>query len=253
MNSALLILIAVTSWANAGSRAGGDAGNGGSVVVCSPSALNSLNGMYSVDYVLTMPEAIADDRQLYVPRNWEDSAARIWKILAEKAPYLLESFDDFRESYRNRGNLVSGRIWESAPYGVTTILEQGAVALVPNNCLDRGHFQSVQAIVRQYSDYTGSKLIVYKYVPAVLDGLEVQDPLQLSFLLVHEWLWDLSDNPDRNRRLNRFFHSRGIETMSVVEFDHTLNVLGLPVTMLRRRCSANLYSPLEIRDWCGKK
>ncbi|MES3037838.1 MAG: hypothetical protein V4736_08025, partial [Bdellovibrionota bacterium] len=64
-------------------------------------------------------------------------------------------------------------------------------------------------------------------VPELLKKLENQGPLQMSFLIVHEWLWKFTSNPDSNRRLNYLLHSSVLEKWSTTEWENTLNLLGI--------------------------
>ena len=124
--------------------------------------------------------------------------------------------------------------------------DQKIVTLIPTNCRQNGKVQIVQAVIRQESKFTGRPPgdLVYRFVPAVLDELESKAPMQLSFLLVHEWLWDVSKNVDRNRRINRFLHSEALEHLSAEAVQAQLAGLGL--TAGSRNPEPENYVPPEF-------
>ena len=107
-------------------------------------------------------------------------------------------------------------VWEPTDYQLTEINDEDLPLAIeiPVNCRENGKLQLVQAVIRQNPTFTGSKLIVYKYMPKIFEKLENEKPLQLSFLLIHEFLWSISDNVDRNRRINWFFHSADFQKLS---------------------------------------
>ncbi len=215
---------------------GGHVGNGGNALQCHPSPANHLDGIYSLDYVLTLDSATGDDG-LSPVADWSSSAVRLQRLLEEKVPGLAPSFADFVRQLYNRDygqNSVwspQTRVWEPAPFGLVKLDDQELVSLLPENCSENGTFKIIQAVVRQRPGSSGApdSTVVYRYFPQVLDQLNRQSPLQLSFVLVHEWLWDVSRNVDRNRRVNRFLHSRDFEQMSASQANAVLRGMGLVV------------------------
>lgn len=208
--------------------AGWYVGNGGDAIECFPGTDNNLNGIYSLDYILTLQDPKGDDGMASV-KSWQASSDRLLKILTEKVPTLSASFRDFSRLLYNK-DFSKPRVWEPAPFGLVKLDDQRIASVLPSNCrAANGEFQIMQAVIRLFEDFAGTNRghYVYKYFPEVLKRLEEQSPLQLSFLLVHEWLWDVSHNVDRNRRVNRFLHSREIETMSADQVVGTLKGMGV--------------------------
>lgn len=180
-------------------------GNGGDSIECRKDAGNPFDGTYSLDYILTYRTA-NDNADIVPAPSWQASLERIKLLFQDKLPELSESFEDFTRNILNADPSQS-RIWEEAPWGLVDLKDEATISLVPESCKQDGKVRVVQAVIRQKPEATPrpKRTIIYKYVPEVFKKLAAQSPLQLSFLLVHEWLWDVSKNVDRNRRLNRFF------------------------------------------------
>ncbi|HEY8269762.1 MAG TPA: hypothetical protein VIG33_02660, partial [Pseudobdellovibrionaceae bacterium] len=159
-----------------------------------------------------------------------NSSERILKILQDKAPTLAPYFKDFRDLVFNT-DYSKTKVWESTPFGLVELDDQNITSLIPENCKKEGKTQLIQAVIREFQSFSGADIghIIYKFDPKIVDSLDKKSPLQLSFLMVHEWLWDLSQNVDRNRRINRFLHSREIESMSSEKVIKTLQGMGLTI------------------------
>ena len=175
--------------------------NGGDAVVCRPAPqMNQLNGYYSLDFMALFRA----DFPPVQTRSVADSLHRIEKILFEKLPELAPSFSEFIGTLFNETQYFQPRIWEKAAYGLVDLKDENFVSIVPANCQQNGRLMIVQAVIRQDPSALGlpKDKVLYRYVPEVIQYLIRTNPLQLSFLLVHEWLWDFSDNVERNRRIN---------------------------------------------------
>ncbi|MEQ1877008.1 MAG: hypothetical protein ABL958_10210 [Bdellovibrionia bacterium] len=230
MRTFLSVLVACVLFAASAGPAseGGLVGNGGDVVECKPTTTNPLNGLYSLDYLLTYQGSNQNADVVQVP-NLRASVMRLRALFATKVPELLPTFDSFTQYYRNTTNKNAPRFWEEAPFGLVDLKDEKMLALVPENCREGNVLKISQAIIRQPSSSSGAApgTIIYKFVPKVVEGLEQRWPLQLSFLYVHEWLWDVSQNVDRNRRLNRYFHSKEFENHSPQDARAIITRLGL--------------------------
>ncbi|MGZ3809219.1 MAG: hypothetical protein ACXVCE_14125, partial [Bacteriovorax sp.] len=163
-------------------------------------------------------------------KTLDASITRIRQNLEEKLPELIESFDEFMKLVRNE-DVSLPRFWEEAPFGLVDIKDEEIINLVPMNCRQDGQVKIVQTIIRLNPAKVGTEKykLIYKYVPHLFQDLYTADPLQLSFLLVHEWLWDLSHNVEKNRRLNRVFHSKELETLNREQLRIKLTTLGLEI------------------------
>ena len=207
---------------------GNDMGNGGDFVLCEPSPENKLSGYYALDYVLTKDIALFTIAEV---NDLEASMLRIHQGL-KKIPHLARSFRRFWESYRDKAISRRG-IWEGAELELVDIKDEAIVSpvIIPDNC--RGPRATAdtlklkQAVIRMFRRISGSPASVYVYDKELVESVETSKPLQMSFLLVHEWLWSHSQNVNRNRRVNHFFHSVQFPLLSEAELIETLTAMGL--------------------------
>lgn len=227
----VILTCAYFGYLNSGHAVGGGVGNdGGDGVVCAPSKANPLNGTYALDYLVfaqaSVPAPVA-------ATSYRDSLFRIRQNIARKVPELAASFDQFTTDILNT-DVTRPNVWEPAPYALIELDDQalGLTVRIPDNCRKNGNLAIVQAVVRQRPRTSSTGRIIFKYMPTVFTALEKQDPLQLSFLLVHEWLWSFPGSVDRNRRLNWYFHSPEFDSASRVEVLTKLKAIGLdPVSL----------------------
>ncbi|MGZ5280578.1 MAG: hypothetical protein ACXWC9_11570, partial [Pseudobdellovibrionaceae bacterium] len=224
---------------------GQEVGNGGDGVFCQSTVGTSFSGFYSLDYLLTYKSA--NQNSDIVPiTSIHQSLVRIQSRLEKVFPEFSESFNEFVGLIGNR-TYKYRRAWEESPFGLIDLKDEKMIAQVPANCRKGDHIQIQQAIVRQAPIFSGDEkrkeLIIYKFVPSLLQGLEKTSPVQLSFLYIHEWLWDISHDVDLNRRINRFLHSTDFETMSREDTRDRLVSLGLRIP---RETAAKEFN----FDWC---
>lgn len=241
MKTLTLILISLFSLNTFGGGGSGDIGSGGDLIRCSPTSENDLNGLYSLDYI------VAPAKDYARIKTWQESMKRIRKILADKLPELTDSFSTFHDDIFNT-ELKRDHIWEPTPYALIELSDENLdlAVKIPDNCRNNKNVLLIQAVIRQSKSYSGTDTIVFKYMQKALD--EVTDPLQLSFLFVHEWLWSLSDNVDRNRRINALLHSRTIEDMDEFDLRFTLERLGFvfPKSTRNRRAFKKVIDEIEF-------
>ncbi|MCC7405643.1 MAG: hypothetical protein IT288_14685 [Bdellovibrionales bacterium] len=214
-------------------QAGTDVGSGGDLVKCVPYSGNDLFGLYSLDYLVFARESGA--KQPLPVKSWEESIFNIRRMFIDKLPELLPVFDEFTNNILNEDQ-SRRQIWEPTDYALVELDDEKLPISVkiPVNCRDNGKVQLVQAVIRQNPGFTGSPLIVYKYMPKIFEKMASERPLQLSFLLVHEFLWSISDNVDRNRRINWFLHSQELPSLSRIEIIDRLLGMGLDVQTVPR-------------------
>ncbi len=218
--AALALLLA----AEAHAVKGNGVGNGGDAVLCRKSAGSVFDGYYSLDFLAqydptSLPVAMA---------TLDASLDRIERGLKAKLPALLLSFQEFRLTLFNDRNMTLERIWERAPFGLVDLKDEELVTLLPANCVSGDKAQISQAVIRQPPSVSGLPpgKILYRFVPTVVDQLAQSNPVQLSFLLVHEWLWDFSSNVARNRRINYWLHSDRLDLWSQNEWAQNLQGIG---------------------------
>ena len=217
MRITLIILFLI---ARSVAHGGQDAGNGGNLIVCVPSQANQFQGNYSLDFLLT-----AETQEPVQVSTIDGSLDRIATLLKAKVPELYRSFRAFRDDLFNT-SYSKLHVWEKAPFGLTRLDDQNIIVRLPPNCVKGDEPHLVQAIVRLNPDFSGSETQIFKYMPMAIDSIKDR-PLQLSFLLIHEWLWELSKNVDRNRRINAYFHSVAFDQHTAVEVLSELRGMGL--------------------------
>ncbi|MGE0171690.1 MAG: hypothetical protein AB7T49_02855 [Oligoflexales bacterium] len=212
---------------------GFDIGRGGDVVYCKDSEANELRGYYTLDFVA----ARTPNNSMIVPGgNWQGSRTRLLALLQERDSHLYRSFKTFLHYYDRRGDLTLSRRWE----GISNITdhEGGLVDIrdehldenqLPENCVIQiGQTKNViQAVIRKVNLDTCT--IYYTYDKDLFLALETARPLQFSFLMVHEWLRDLTDDPATIRAVNMFLHSAQLEGTNGHDFREVLHDLGLRI------------------------
>ena len=205
-------------------------GDGGDAVICkadtSPGSNTPTDGFYALDYLGTLGLQFGANVE---PATWQESAARIQSILDRVSPTLSSSFRAYVEDIKNATDYTRRFVWEEAPYGLIKIDDQNIVALVPDNCQVHSTVELIPAVVHQNDQISGRPpgMQLYAYVPSVLKELERTSALQLSYLYVHEWLWNHSSNVGRNRRINRFLHSVAPSALSDAAIREQLTGMGL--------------------------
>lgn len=242
MRVILLTLLVSLPFSQGRAADGGRAGNGFAVHCTRDDKVGLSEGYYSLDYLATVGLG-----QSAAVSNWEKSAQRIGKIVQRILPKAVaESYADFVANVLNT-DYSKSRVWEKSPFGVLDLSKaqslftghpgqlrsnlRSLVSNLPKACTGVKGVEFVPAVVFLDHHFTGRPdgTLVYKYVPKVIEDLENSSPLQLSYLYIHEWLWDISDSEDRNRRINHFLHSEAIETLSDVQIVQQLKGMGLTI------------------------
>lgn len=204
---------------------GGLVGNGGDTVVCRKDPSNTFEGYYSLDYLLTY-QHFNNNSDIVPVTTWAVSQKRILKILRADSE-LSYSFSDFSKRMLNHTDIKS-RIWKEAAFGLVDLRDEQIVRQLPVNCRDKkpgnqGGIEIIQTVIRQRRP----DLIVYEYDPQILRDLSLRTPLQYSFLMIHEWLWDYTDDVRVLRDVNRYLHSKAAETRNPNDVRTDLVRLGL--------------------------
>lgn len=223
---------------------GGTVENGGDVLMCQrpdnpnapivgPMPKNWWERFeyFSRDYIAALMDGY-ELNDFDQPRNWNESQARINKILAEVSPKLRASFEEFVEStnqieLKNK-NLRGERNWIKGT-NFPFISRDGE--RIPNNCLFYRQMGNTLIGFRGYARSVirtkNNKGIEYKYDVETMQRLLHNSSLQFSFILVHEWLWDHVKKLSKNQRINAFLHSREIDRMTPKEIRRKFKFLGL--------------------------
>jgi hypothetical protein len=186
---------------------GGEVENGGDSVFCNVGGENNLVGYFSLDYLLTY--RLRNNNADVVDRSWEASQARISGLLREKFPALGHSFDEF-VSLVFSTDTAKERLWNEASFGLEDISDERILRKLPPNCLRRnsaGTPEVLQSVIR----VSRPESTVFEYDYEILEELQRNAPLQFSFLMVHEWLWDFTSDVNIIRDVNRLIHSNQLE------------------------------------------
>jgi hypothetical protein len=190
--------------------AGGEVENGGDSVFCDVSGDNQLVGYFSLDYLLTYRSR--NDNADVIDRSWEESRDRISRQLHAKLPALGRSFDQFVALLFSTDSLKE-RIWHEASFGLEDISDERILRKLPPNCYKKnaaGIPEVIQSVIR----VRRPEAVIYEFDPDILADLEQNSPLQFSFLVVHEWLWDFTGDVQVIRDVNRLLHSSQLEAFA---------------------------------------
>lgn len=232
-------------------------GNGGDVVYCSPDINSQFSGYYSYDYLATynLGNGNAD---LVGIKNIEESMARISQVLGLILPERQIEFDEF---VRNSSNFTDRRVshlWLARPGELIDVPNLPHLRKLPKNC-----DEIYQAVIR----YELGDQIVYEYNPELLKALSTR-PIQLSFLMVHEFLWEVypelatDANASQSRfELTRFLHSQAALDWTPKEtWEYVSSLHAIPVGELFKYhlTWGDKYNPpsavdyfCEGEDWVG--
>jgi hypothetical protein len=202
------------------STSGGDVGNGGDSVFCNPVAGNPYRGYYALDYLVNKingMEFANDFEKVVGPNDRPDKNFLRIIEAAKEYPVLVQELKEFLKlSYSNK--YLQRYIWKKAPFGVVEIADEQLRLQIPPNCLSPNK-NVIQTIFRvskpwemvwlgedRHNHTVYSRGAEFTYSNEVMSQMS---SLQLSFLLFHEWLWNLTDDPEMIRDLNAIFHSTG--------------------------------------------
>ena len=193
-------------------------GNGGDLVQCHPDgwlfAYPFYNGWYMLDYA----EFIADPGTYYRKETFIEVLQGIRQKLESHSLQLLKHFDQFVAQIPflmvvTPADFDTGSIsrqWLKVRRN-TVIHDEGEIHISPS-CRLGDNEQKIrrhQIVVREPKYSIEGKLVevVYKYDERLLTRL-YNKPLQLSMLIVHEWLWDYfyREESGKLRATNRVLH-----------------------------------------------
>lgn len=205
---------------------------GGDAVRCIASTENSLKGTYSLDYLLTKSSATSAD--IAPASTVGASLARIQAILERKLPKLGLSLKNYNAVIDNYTDFTRSRVWIASD-SLVNIGDEDLLVTGPVNCQksDRsGKLDLVQAVSRIQD--LNTHFVRYYFDQSVVTELERAGPVQLSFLYVHEWLWDfyLPERVNNSRLVNRLLHSKQLDSLSAHDLWVSLRNLGVPETAM---------------------
>lgn len=158
-------------------------------------------------------------------KNLNQSLARISELLNKKLPKLAKSFDTFVSDLQNHNSNSVKYKWVASDFLEEINDEHFYDDPLPTQCRKSlsGIIEVSQAVVRKQ---LSPELVLFEYDQEVLNYLA---PLQLSFVFVHEWLWDISSSVEKNRKINFFLHSAQFSQMSPENATEYLKKLSVPL------------------------
>lgn len=218
---------------------GGYVGNGGDIVICTPSSANDFAGSYSLDFIATYQPSTdaallaasrtppnytkfdaAKMNDLSLPGNawWMDTYARLFRVSRQ----LAYQYRQFVETIYV-GGMNNGIFWNDAAFGLVDLADEALIRRVPSNCTlpSTSGPKLYQAVVRQKL----GKVLQFAYDKKLVQGLN--SDLQFSYLMLHEFLWSHTGDVETIRFLNRLVHSNQIASMTIENFYQLIHSLGL--------------------------
>ncbi|MBC7465865.1 MAG: hypothetical protein H7256_07720 [Bdellovibrio sp.] len=193
-------------------------GNGGDIIRCP-----ILESYLSLDFVLvsTSKSKVAN------VESKEESFNRIGNILEKNIPELAGSYRNFTKLIFNENDLSQYYIWNQVS-NLPDIQDEEFLN-IPGVCglPSYGPADMHQAVIREFVRTALYPLgqVTFSYDPQAIALLK-NDPLQLSFLFTHEWLWNIALDAKANRAINYFLHSKEIDKLSVSEVRSRLKAFG---------------------------
>jgi hypothetical protein len=214
----LLFTLLIAGAAHA-DRGGVEVGNGGNAVQC-----NGKDTFASLDYIAAR-DGMGEDYDLSESLWTDESLQRIGALIAAKLPTLSRSYQEFVHQ------LVSNDkdqhyLW--IPDQNLEEVDQDAPRFaIFHYCMaDFGSVLLTQVVVRTVQSSPQGKQIVFRYNQGVLHDLS---PKHRSFLLVHEWLWNFTDDIATNRNIDWLLHSVWFEKASSAEVIQKFKEFGFKV------------------------
>ena len=222
-----------------GFAVGVDVGNGGDAVFCRDTPDQTLTGWYSLDYALTynydfLGGSIAPEQ------HWQDLAEKIVTVFDGRFPKLASDLTSYLELVFSK-NPSLRRLWinvgQDQENRLIDIKTEDLISLPPAHCLsevtsDPDLLPFHQAVIQKPGP---NNSVRYYYDENIFQTLEATSKnIQISFLVIHEWLWDYfagrEDVDTENLRLlNRYLHGLDFleENISTADIYATFLNLGL--------------------------
>jgi len=221
----LLATLSLYSYAGGGQ----DVGSGGDTVECVPSSASSYSGLYNLDYLTNLiasSEFSQDFAKTVLPQG--DPLMQIERVI-QATVQVYPTFSEALQVYRDslfKNSLTASYTWKTAPYGLLEIDDENLRMNLPDNCIQNGHTKPfLQTVIRTQMPHQ----VQFTYYPAIFDKL---DATQKSFLIFHEWLWGLTQDPEVVRNANAVLHSEQWDETHADEKLALLYLAGLDFQVL---------------------
>lgn len=202
----MLSLIVVVLIAASGAHAGQEVGNAGGFALCTDGKY------YSYDYLISEKNTFGP---LRTGMSSHQHLTYIRSQLVRLQDPMLIGFDEFMSSMFTQDPRKKFQWFMRT--NLPLLYEPGLTQLLPPNCKTRKQaayfFGALQGKVSASYSYD---LPFLKQVEAQPDG-----GLQVSFLLVHEWLWNYfpPQKFDHLAMFNRFLHTQALSQITKTQFN----------------------------------
>ncbi len=221
--------LALSSAALATGSGGSVVENGGDFMKCRGETGSPFDGDFTLDYVLTYDAAVGTAGDP-AEGTYDALLARISRVIDAKLPELSSSWSGYLALLENRDESAV-RIWRASSSALADLQDEALVRELPTNCLVEREGRNVpdlkQMVRRRYYVDTNVLKIFYEYDRDAFASAKGNNALQLSYLTVHEWLWDFVREPYANRWINRLLHSPRVETMTANAVRDVLRSYGV--------------------------
>ena len=181
--------------------------NGGDLVTCRSESGAEFKGSFALDYLVGV-SGTPEGRAALI-----QEPSSLSTYLLSKVPSAGRDLDEFMSDMWNQIHSQpiwsSKHVWRERRLGLNNLRDEELTSPLPDNCYEGTGPDRVvklrQIVVREEMPATRS--IVFNFSRPVFEEIE-HDPMQNSFLMIHEWLWSHADNADVVRNLNWFLHSK---------------------------------------------
>ena len=221
---AITLLLSLTATLSASARADGTRG-GGNAIRCDDGKL------YAWDYINAKFENMPIDEQLLAARDTKGILETIAKRLPEISLDLAFTLDDFRKFNSDLYDESSTRVWISGKNPLINVGDEDRTR-IPKSCVanaDAG-FKLYQAVIRTQSGSDGK--IRYEFDPELTAELERTNPIQLSFLYIHEWLRDFLKDANSIALATQLIHSTRFAKATPSASHRVLGEIGIRLKTL---------------------
>lgn len=185
--------------------AGNEKGNGGDTVVCD----GKLRTLDSV--------VMEGERFFTIAKkdSYKKSLSDISTKLSASLPKKARELKSFLKTYEEKGNVEEGIFWINST--LKDVADENLYINLPDNC-SKELKQTVVLVKKPFKRYY--------YDSKIINTLAAEKD-ELSWLLIHEWLRDSTDDSDVIRIINAYLHSEEFQNDSDEEIHDTLTRFGM--------------------------
>lgn len=212
----------------------GDGRGGGDLVYCRPqSEVSRFSGLYTLDYLLSREDDFNENENEFFrfsnhAKGTDNILQNVLTKLELVSPQAAKSFNSFISLVENRDWSIDiqddqfVRVWEPKSR-LLDYKDEDFIRDLPSNCYrDDGKLDVSQVVLRE--DINSN--IIYHYNRNLFNQLKAS-PLQMSYLLVHEWLRDYTVSTSSIRRVVQYLHSQEFFDHPAYEAHSAIRRMGI--------------------------